>query len=99
MKTIHVVCLASLAAVAAVGLALLSSAADGQTGPRVSPPDRNLEAVSVPQGTLHVPSSFRADYELLGSGARAADKGVGSTQLPNVYASRGAIATYHRIGH
>ena len=95
MKTIHVACLASLAAVAAVGLALLSSAADGQTGPRVSRPDRNLEAVVDAQGTLHVPSSYRADYEFLGTWAIAADKGVGSKELHNVYARPGTIGEYH----
>ena len=99
MKTIHVVCLASLAAVAAVGLALLSSAADGQTGPRVSRPDRNLEAVVDAQGTLHVPSSYRADYEFLGTWAIAADKGVGSSAIHNVYATPGTIAAYHKSSH
>ena len=99
MKTIHVVCLASLTAVAAVGLALLSSAADGQTGPRVSRPDRNLEAVVDAQGTLHVPSSYRADYEFLGTWAIAADKGVGSSAIHNVYATPGTIAAYHKSSH
>jgi hypothetical protein len=99
MKTIHVACVASLAAVAAVGLALLSSAADGQTGPRVSRPDRNLEAVVDAQGTLHVPSSYRADYEFLGTWAIAADKGVGSSELHIVYASPGTIAAYHTSRH
>src|SRR5215510_1659376 len=99
MKTIHVVCLASLAAVAAVGLALMSSAAGGQTGPRVSRPDRNLEAVVDAQGTLHVPSSYRADYEFLGTWAIATDKGVGSSELHIVYASPGTIAAYHTSRH
>ena len=99
MKTIHVVCLASLAAVAAIGLALLSSAADGQTGPRVSRADGNLEAVVDAQGTLHVPSSYRADYEFLGTWAIATDKGVGSSAIHNVYATPGTIAAYHKSSH
>src|SRR5262245_56314958 len=99
MKTIHVVCLASLAAVAAVGLALMSSAADGQTGPQVSRPDRNLEAVVDAQGTLHVPSSYRTEYEFLGTWAIAADKGVGSGEIHNVYATLGTIAAYHKSSH
>jgi len=51
--------------VAAAGFALVSSAADGQ----------RLEAVTDPQGNLHVPSRYRSDYEFLGAWAITADKG------------------------
>ena len=99
MKTVHVGCLASLAAVSAVGLALRSSTADGQNEPRMSRAETKSEAVADMQGYLHVPSSYRADYEFLGTWAIAADKGVGSSELHTVYASPGAITAYHRIGH
>ena len=75
--------------VAAAGFALVSSAADGQ----------RLEAVTDPQGHLHVPSRYRSDYEFLGAWAIAADKGVGSSQIHTVYATPGTIAAYHKTRH
>ena len=96
MKIAHVVCLPSLAAAAAAGLALLSSAADGQTGPRMARGDGKLENVADVQGNLHVPSDYRAVYEFLGTWAIAADKGVGSSAMHNVYATPGTIAAYHK---
>jgi hypothetical protein len=98
MKTIQVAFRASLAAVA-VGLALLSSAADGQPGPQLSRPDGAREAVVDAQGNLHVPSSYRAGYEFLGTWAIATDKGVGSSQIHNVYATPGTIAAYQTGSH
>jgi len=89
----------SLVAIAAVGLALLSSAADGQTELRMSRADGQLEAVVDAQGNLHVPSSYRTAYEFLGTWAIAADKGVGSSGLHNVYATPGTIAAYHESRH
>ena len=77
MKITCAPCFASLVGVAGIGLALLSSAADGQTGLPMPRPDGKLEAVADAQGNLHVPSSYRADYEFLGTWAIAADKGVG----------------------
>ncbi len=98
MKITHAACCA-LAAVAAVGLALLSSAADGQTGLRMSRPDGKLEAVVDAQGYLHVPSSYRAAYEFLGTWAIAAAKGIGSSEMHSVYATPGTMAAYHKSSH
>ena len=96
MKMAHLGCFVSLGAAAAVGLALLSASVDGQTEPRMSHPGRKLEAVVDAEGNVHVPSSYRAAYEFLGAWAIAADKGVGSSQIHNVYASPGSIAAYHK---
>jgi len=91
----RVASLASLVAVAAIVLAIRSSIVDGQSDQRMSRAGGPLEAVVDAQGTLHVPSSYRADYEFLGAWAiAAAEKGVGSSELHNVYASPGAIAGY-----
>jgi cytochrome P460 len=94
----RVASLASLVAVAAIVLAIRSSIVDGQSDQRMSRAGGPLEAVVDAQGTLHVPSSYRADYEFLGAWAIAADKGVGSKELHNVYARPGTIATYHTRG-
>src|SRR5262245_36194479 len=99
MKIAHAACVAALAPVAAVGLAFLSWAAGGQAGLRLSRPDGRLEAVVDAKGELQVPSDYRAAYEFLGTWAIAADKGVGSQGLHNVYATPGAIAAYHQSGH
>ena len=83
-----------------VGLALLASAASGQTGRGTLPRgDRKLEAVVDGHGTLHVPSGYRAAYEFLGTWAIAVDKGVGSREIHNVYATPGTIAAYHGGRH
>ena len=95
----HVASLVSLVAIAAVVLALLSPAADGQSELRTSRADRNVEAVVDAQGNLHVPSSYRAAYEFLGTWAIAADKGGGSSELHSVYATPGTIAAFHTSGH
>jgi Cytochrome P460 len=95
----RVASLASLVAIAAVALALRSSVVDGQSDLRMSRAAEPLEAVVDAQGNLHVPSSYRADYEFLGTWAIAADKGVGSSELHNVYASPGAIAGYRTSRH
>jgi hypothetical protein len=95
----HIASHVSLLAIAAVVLALRSSTADGQNELRMSRAETKSEAVADMQGHLHVPSSYRADYEFLGTWAIAADKGVGSSELHTVYASPGAITAYHRIGH
>ena len=77
----HVASLVSLVAIAAVVLALLSPAADGQSELRTSRADRKVEAPVDAQGNLHVPSSYRAAYEFLGAWAIGADKSVGSSEL------------------
>jgi Cytochrome P460 len=99
MKIAHVACLVSLATVGAAGLALLSSAADGQTGPRMSRGDGKLETAVDAQGNLHVPSDYRAVYEFLGTWAIAADKGAGSSEMHDVYATPGTIAAFHNSSH
>jgi hypothetical protein len=95
----HVASLVPLVAIAAAVSALLSPAADGQTELRTSRADRKVEAVVDAQGDLHVPSSYRAAYEFLGTWAIAAAKGVGSSELHSVYATPGAIAAFHASGH
>ena len=95
----YVILLVSLIAIAAVVLALRSPAAEGQSGPRMSRPEGTLETVVDAQGNLHVPTNYRAAYEFLGAWAIAADKGVGSSELHNVYATPGTIAAYHTSGH
>ena len=88
----------SLVAMAAVVLALRSSGVAGQGDVRMSRADEKPEAVVDTQGSLHVPSTYLADYEFLGAWAIAADKGVGSKELHNVYARPGTIAGYHTTG-
>lgn len=50
------------------------------------------------QGNLHVPSDYRKSYDYLGTWAIAADKGSGSKQLHEVYASPGAVEGYKKNG-
>jgi Cytochrome P460 len=95
----HLASLVWLVAIAAVVSALLSPAADGQSELRVSRADAKREAVVNARGDLHVPSNYRAAYEFLGTWAIAADKGVGSSQIHNVYATPGTIAAYRQSGH
>jgi len=94
----RVASLASLVGIAAFALALRSSVVDGQSDVRMSRAAEEPKAVVDAQGNLHVPSTYRADYEFLGTWAVAADKGVGSKELHNVFASPGAIAAYHTSG-
>jgi hypothetical protein len=95
----HIASLVPLLAVAAVVLALRSSAADGESQRRMARGEGTPEAVVDAQGNLRVPSNYRAAYEFLGTWAIAADKGVGSSELHIVYASPGTIAAYHTSGH
>jgi len=100
MKIIdHLASLVWLVAIAAIVLTLLSPAADGQNERRTSRADRPAEAVVDTQGNLHVPSNYRAAYEFLGTWAIAADKGGGSRELHNVYATPGTIAAFHASAH
>ena len=90
----------ALLAVGVVGLALLAWAAGAETGRGMSSRgDGKLEAVVDDHGNLHVPSSYRGAYEFLGTWAIAADKGVGSTEIHNVYATPGTIAAYKKERH
>src|SRR5260370_18389301 len=95
----HVASLVSLVAIAAIVLAIRSSATGGQSELRMSAANGTLEAVVDAQGNLHVPSSYRAAYEFLGTWAMAVSKGVGSSELHSVYATPGTSAAYHASGH
>jgi hypothetical protein len=55
-------------------------------------------AVVDAKGNLRVPAHYRANYRFLGTWAVAADKGHGSKQIHNVYASPGAVAGYRKTG-
>jgi hypothetical protein len=50
-------------------------------------------------GNIHVPSNYQTAYEYLGSWANADTSGPSAKQLHNVYASRGTIEAYRRLGH
>jgi Cytochrome P460 len=95
----HVASLVFLVAVAAVALALRSSAVDGRSGLRMARADGQQEAVVDAQGNIHVPSNYRATYEFLGTWAIAAAKGIGSGEIHNVYATPGTMAAYHKSSH
>jgi Cytochrome P460 len=95
----HIAALVPLLAVVAVVQALWSLPADGQSGRGVSRGDGTPDAVVDAQGNLHVPSNYRAAYEFLGTWAIAADTGVGSRELHDVYATPGTIAAYRSSGH
>lgn len=49
-------------------------------------------------GNLKMPSDYRTAYQFLGTWAVAADKGVGSKQLHNVYVSPGSIEAFRKNG-
>jgi len=49
-------------------------------------------------GNLRMPADYRTAYQFLGTWAVAADKGVGSKQLHNVYASPGTIEAFRKNG-
>lgn len=88
-----------ITAVGLLSLLAISLAAYGQTGITAVSNDAKTEAVVDASGNLHVPADYRADYQFLGSWAIAADQGQGSKQIHVVYASPGAIASYHKDGH
>jgi len=95
----HLASLVWLVAIAAVMLVLWLSAVDGQSELRMTRAEAQPEAVVNARGDLHVPSNYRAAYEFLGTWAIAAAKGVGSSELHNVYATPGTIAAFHTSGH
>jgi hypothetical protein len=83
MKTIYIV------GIAAAGiLAMVTVAADGQTG----------TTVADAAGNLHVPDAYRTTYQSLGSWAVAADQGQGAKELHVVYSSPGTITAYRGDG-
>jgi hypothetical protein len=94
----HLASLVWLVAIAAVVLVLWLSAVDGQSELRMTRAEAQPEAVVNARGDLHVPSNYRAAYEFLGTWAIAAAKGVGSSELHNVYATPGTIAAFHTSG-
>ncbi|HEY4090769.1 MAG TPA: cytochrome P460 family protein [Luteibacter sp.] len=58
------------------------------------------EATSVTdaKGNLHLPADYKKSYDYLGTWAIAADKGAGSKQMHEVYASPGAVDGYKTSG-
>lgn len=76
------------AVVAAAAFAGLSHAASGE-----------VPSVTDSSGQLHVPDRYRETYEFLGSWAIANDKGEGSKDIHQVYASPGAVAAFKKDGH
>jgi Cytochrome P460 len=57
------------------------------------------ERVADAQGNMHIPSNYQTSYEYLGSWVLADTSGQFAKQLHNVYASRGTIEAYRRLGH
>jgi hypothetical protein len=51
------------------------------------------------RGNLHVPHSYRATYQYVGSWAVSADQGPGAKELHIVYLSPGAVEAYRRHGN
>jgi Cytochrome P460 len=90
--------LVSLLAVAAVVVALRSSAPEAQSEVRLSRGQGAPEAVVDEHGEMHVPADYRAIYEFLGTFAVAADQGAGSRELHTVYAIPGTISAYRESG-
>ncbi|MGH9618390.1 MAG: cytochrome P460 family protein [Bryobacteraceae bacterium] len=87
MKIISTIAIMSLVSLPAyVGIA---GAADGH----------KTQAVVDANGNLRVPTNYHATYEFLGTWAIAKDKGQGSKQIHDVYASPGAVAAFRRNGH
>ena len=56
-------------------------------------------AVVDSDGNMHVPAAYQAEYEFLGSWAIAASGEPGSKEIHNVYASPGAVKSFHEHGH
>ncbi|HEX7362049.1 MAG TPA: cytochrome P460 family protein [Bryobacteraceae bacterium] len=87
MKITNTIAILSLASVAAyIGVA---SAANS---PRTA-------GVVDASGHLRVPTNYRTTYQFLGTWAIAKDKGQGSKQIHDVYASPGAVAAFRKSGH
>jgi hypothetical protein len=86
-STIRVGSLAALALIAGVAPPLC--AADAQ--------QKRAAAVDS-RGSLQVPSDYRVAYQYLGAWAIADEKGAGSKQLHDVYASPGAVAAFRANG-
>ncbi|HEY1782994.1 MAG TPA: cytochrome P460 family protein [Roseiarcus sp.] len=86
--------LALIALFASAAAALISLAVVGGAGAAADP-----SPVADTEGALRVPADYRSMYEYLGTWAVAADKGEGSKQLHNVFASPGAVAAFRANGH
>jgi hypothetical protein len=89
----------SILRVALTGLVVIGGAtAYAQMSTR-SPYEGAAATVVDKTGNLHVPSDYRASYQVLGSWAVANDEGPGSKEMHVVYASPGAVAAYLKDGH
>lgn len=85
MSVTHVACVIALGGIVVVTWPLSSANAQ----------DRVTDA----QGNIHVPANYQTSYEYLGSWAIADSSGQSTKQLHDVYASRGTIEAYRRLGH
>jgi hypothetical protein len=79
-------------------LAIVAIAAHGQVNPVASATEPKAATVVDASGNLHVPDTYRADYEFLGSWAISAGEDRGSKELHTVFASPGAVAAYRENG-
>ena len=85
--------------IALAGFSLMVGvAAYGQAKPR-SQYDATTAVAVDDSGNMRVPSDYRTTYEMLGTWAVAAEKGLGSKEMHVVYASPGTIAAYNKTGH
>ena len=75
---------------------IVAIAAHGQVDTTASSMGPKAEAVVDATGNMHVPDSYRTTYQLLGSWAVAAGKGL--EELHVVYASPGTITAYRKDG-
>jgi len=87
MKIINTIAIMSLVSVAAY-ISVASAANSSRTEPVVDA-----------SGHLRVPTDYSTTYQFLGTWAVAKDKGQGSKQIHNVYASPGAVAAFRKSGH
>jgi hypothetical protein len=79
-------------------LSLLAAAATAPSMPLLAASAHQPPAAVDAAGNLHVPSRYRTAYEFLGTWAIATDKGPGSKQMHDVYATRGTIAAFRKTG-
>jgi Cytochrome P460 len=94
MSVMKVIGIAGLVALSAAALV-----AYGQTQTTAPTARPKADPVVDADGNLRVPADYRTAYQFLGTWAVAADKGQGSQDLHDVYASPGTIAAYRKNGH
>ena len=86
MHTIRITGAVVLAGIAALAIPVISANAQ-------------MPRVSDAQGNLHIPSDYRTTYEYLGTWEIADTSGQSAKQMHDVYASRGTIEAYRKLGH